>query len=826
MTPIPDEDDLQIMQNSQQMNTQNAFPGPESPPREPEEPLVPRPESELKEYNDIEVEATLEELKIAQQFISALQEASLDTDNNLDATARINLQDPIREPFDIDADPHLRAGLDFFLDTTNASDETYHKIRDSTYTYLKNLGLVDIEKNPIPSLFEIKKAVGHITGVHSMMNDQCINTCIAYTGPFTDRDTCLYCNEPRYDLELLAASDGNKKVPRRQFYTIPIGPLLQAFYRNPEGALDMLHRANEIKKILEELETNGNTPRHWEDVYWGSDHMERVKSGEIKDDDILLMLSIDGAQLYQSKQSDCWIYIWVIFNLAPNKRYKKHFVFPGGFISGPNKPKNVDSYVFPGLHHLCALMKDGLKIWDINRDEIFISHPFLFLGAADGPGMTYLNGLTGHSGAQGCRLFCPVRGRRKDRANHYYPALLKPDNYDIAGCNHPDINPWNLGIGNKSEYLESLQFLLSSQTQAQYQNVRRETGVSKPSIFSGLPANRTLGVPNCSGGDLMHLVALNITDLLLGLWRGSIDCDTKNGDDRGSWDWAVLTGDVWKEHGVRVAEATPYLPDSFDRPPRNPAEKISSGYKAWEFLTYVYGLGLGLFYEILPRPYWKNFCKLVRGVRLLHQRSITTEQLIEGHQLLVQFCLDFEELYYKRKVSRLHFCRQSLHALLHIGPEITRIGPGAYSSQWTMERMIGILGQEIRQPSNPFQNLSERGLRRARINALQNIIPDLVKPTHSPRISVDLGNGFILIGPQDPEPRMVHANFIPAFHAYFTSLGINFNPDWVPCLRRWARIKLPNEQFVRTAWKEKSRAGNVRSSRHIMVRLSITSFEF
>ena len=153
MTPIPDEDDLQIMQNSQQMNTQNAFPGPESPPREPEEPLVPRPESELKEYNDIEVEATLEELKIAQQFISALQEASLDTDNNLDATARINLQDPIREPFDIDADPHLRAGLDFFLDTTNASDETYHKIRDSTYTYLKNLGLVDIEKNPIPSLF-------------------------------------------------------------------------------------------------------------------------------------------------------------------------------------------------------------------------------------------------------------------------------------------------------------------------------------------------------------------------------------------------------------------------------------------------------------------------------------------------------------------------------------------------------------------------------------------------------------------------------------------------------------------------------------------------
>ena len=126
--------------------------------------------------------------------------------------------------------------------------------------------------------------------------------------------------------------------------------------------------------------------------------------------------------------------------------------------------------------------------------------------------------------------------------------------------------------------------------------------------------------------------------------------------------------------------------------------------------------------------------------------------------------------------------------------------------------MIGILGQEIGQPSNPFQNLSEHGLRHACINALQNIIPDLVKPTHSSRISADLGNGFILIGPRDPELRMVHADFIPTFHAYFTSLGIDFNPNWVPCFQRWARVKLPNEQFVWTAWKEKSRSGNVRSS--------------
>jgi hypothetical protein len=143
----------------------------------------------------------------------------------------------------------------------------------------------------------------------------------------------------------------------------------------------------------------------------------------------------------------------------------------------------------------------------------------------------------------------------------------------------------------------------------------------------------------------------------------------------------------------------PYLPGSFDRPPRNPAKKISSGYKAWEYLTYVFGLGPAVFRGILPDKYWRNLCKLVRGIRLIQQRSITKAQLLEAHGLLFQFVLEFEELYYQRKAYRLHFCRQSIHALLHLVPEIIRLGPGIYYTQWAMERTIGNLGEEIKQPS-------------------------------------------------------------------------------------------------------------------------------
>src|SRR5882762_10470684 len=89
-------------------------------------------------------------------------------------------------------------------------------------------------------------------------------------------------------------------------------------------------------------------------------------------------------------------------------------------------------------------------------------------------------------------------------------------------------------------------------------------------------------IPNCFPLDLMHLVSLNIPDLLLSLWRGTLYHE-KN-DDKSTWDWAVLRGDIWKDHGKVVASTTPQLPGSFDRPPRNPAEKMSSGYKAWKFL--------------------------------------------------------------------------------------------------------------------------------------------------------------------------------------------------------------------------------------------------
>ena len=364
--------------------------------------------------------------------------------------------------------------------------------------------------------------------------------------------------------------------------------------------------------MLDELFQTGGNLAAYDDIFCGSDYLDEVLAARIKSGDMVLLFSIDGAQLYQSKASDTWIYIWVVLDHAPDCRYKKKHVLPGGFIPGPNPPKVVDSFLFPGIHHLSAIQNEGLKIWDAQRNNGFISKVFLLVACADVLGMASLSGLVGHHGKYGCRLYCALPGRHKENLPQYYPARLKPENYAIHGCDHDDYPVDQIiAMANGSErYKQHLKYVEQSPNKTQYTKHRRATGICKATILSGL--SRRLQIPRLFSVDIMHLPALNIPDLLIGLWRGTLDCDRH--DNRSSWTWAVLVGRVWKEHGAEIARCTPHLPGSFDRSPCNPAEKMNSGYKAWEWLLYLYGLAPALLFGILPLQYWQNYCRLVFAI--------------------------------------------------------------------------------------------------------------------------------------------------------------------------------------------------------------------
>ena len=61
----------------------------------------------------------------------------------------------------------------------------------------------------------------------------------------------------------------------------------------------------------------------------GWDYLGAILKGDITEHDIVVMVSLDSAQLYSNKESNCWIYVWVILNLPPDQRYKKLHVLPG-----------------------------------------------------------------------------------------------------------------------------------------------------------------------------------------------------------------------------------------------------------------------------------------------------------------------------------------------------------------------------------------------------------------------------------------------------------------------------------------------------------------
>ena len=145
----------------------------------------------------------------------------------------------------------------------------------------------------------------------------CWNLCIGYTGPFENLKRCLMCDTPRWSATTI---DQPIKVLHSRFPTLPLGTQLQALYWDAMSALQIQYLWDKIQNLLNNLRNSdmGKIPVI-KDIAMGWEYLGAVLDGDIKERDIVVMVSLDGAQLYEDKDSDCWIYIWVIMNLSPNQ---------------------------------------------------------------------------------------------------------------------------------------------------------------------------------------------------------------------------------------------------------------------------------------------------------------------------------------------------------------------------------------------------------------------------------------------------------------------------------------------------------------------------
>jgi len=186
------------------------------------------------------------------------------------------------------------------------------------------------------------------------------------------------------------------------------------------------------------------------------------------------------------------------------------------------------------------------------------------------------------------------------------------------------VNVFWLPLGGSGDYAHNLERLISSPSQRQWDICKTETGITKPPLILGLKPARSLRVPLCMTADLMHL-ASNLSDLLISLRHSTMECSHM--DNKSLWDWAVWHDeDLWT-HRQAVESAAMSIPGSFDRKPRNIADKINTDYKTWEFHLYIFCLAPAPLYNILPECYWANFCKLICSIQIMSQHTINKEDL-------------------------------------------------------------------------------------------------------------------------------------------------------------------------------------------------------
>ena len=190
-----------------------------------------------------------EDLALYLEFISLLRNTSLDdTDMKMAKEDLERLRNPPTHEISIESKPDLWLALDLFLANYTSSVDVYNQ----------NCKAI-LRRHPEDEIYtydQAKHLIRHLRGIAPLAHDMCINTCIAYTGPFSDLEVCPYCNTLRYDPVALEYSGGQIKTAQREFHTILIGLQLQALHRSKESAEKMKYGENKPREILDEALKN------------------------------------------------------------------------------------------------------------------------------------------------------------------------------------------------------------------------------------------------------------------------------------------------------------------------------------------------------------------------------------------------------------------------------------------------------------------------------------------------------------------------------------------------------------------------------------------
>lgn len=125
----------------------------------------------------------IEDIKIAREFINALKGAKLEH-NKIDEDTCYQIKHPTTTPLVIE-NPTVRLSLDLYLAIGNASEEMYTAACNAIRRRFPNEELF--------TFYKVKWKIEELTRIMFIFEDMCINGCLGFTGPYSDKTNCQAC---------------------------------------------------------------------------------------------------------------------------------------------------------------------------------------------------------------------------------------------------------------------------------------------------------------------------------------------------------------------------------------------------------------------------------------------------------------------------------------------------------------------------------------------------------------------------------------------------------------------------------------------------------
>ncbi|XP_026289147.1 uncharacterized protein LOC113214096 isoform X2 [Frankliniella occidentalis] len=412
---------------------------------------------------------------------------------------------------------------------------------------------------------------------------------------------------------------------------VPLIEQLRALYARP-GFVDLLsYRHKRSKKVSDNLE----------DIYDGFLYksIEPLLTSEL---DITLTWNADGISLYKSSNFQVWPIYFSINELPPEVRHKEENLLLGGIAFGNEKPH--PNLLMKPIYEELKCLENGVEVLVHGKESPDKVKCFLLCGTADAPAKAIFMRMTQFNGFHGCHC-CYTKGEKSDQTGQVFVYPFQE----------------NLEPRSKDQYKEDLQNL--------------SYGVKGPTYLYWMVRSFFL---LSTAVDVMHCIYLGVCRQIFHLWF--------------STEYFKLVFGEKAEKKVLLDVLSAMFcsfkaPHYLDRPPRS-LHHINY-FKASEFRTWLFGTALPVFEQHMKEPYFGHFKKLVCGIGLLNQASVSVSDVQLAREILTSFVRQTQELFGLRNMS------YNMHCVLHLPDTVLSLGPLWVSSCFAFENVNGVLSRLV-----------------------------------------------------------------------------------------------------------------------------------